>query len=101
MHSPGKLGRVEVGLVCTEAYAVRTTDADGDSSRGTSWATAYEAWTPVDMVAGTRTVRLSVPADGPFSYSGVTLSFKWEVVARGVRKRRIDARSTVDLEVRP
>lgn len=99
---PGNLGQVEVGLVCTEAYAVLMSDADGSgSSEGTSWARAYEAWVPVESIPGSHTVRLRVPADGPFSYEGDYLSFRWEVVARGVRKRRLDARARQKIHVRP
>lgn len=92
------LGALEVGLVCTETYQV--TNSDGQGS-GLSWGTAYECWTPVEHGSPRQTVRLRVPADGPYSYIGTVLSFRWEVVARGVRKRRVDARATYDIEVRP
>ncbi len=96
MTSRRNLGALEVGLVCTETYEV----ADADSS-GVSWGTAYECWTPLEPGTPRQTTRLRVPADGPYSYIGTVLSFRWEVVVRGVRKRRIDARATFDLEVRP
>ena len=98
---PGNLGDVEVGLVCSESYAVLMSDNDGGRSEGTSWATAYEAWVPVTSVPGSHTVRLEVPADGPFSFEGDYLVLKWEVVARGARKRRLDARARQRIHVRP
>ncbi|MGI8807005.1 MAG: hypothetical protein ACR2KK_04035 [Acidimicrobiales bacterium] len=97
----GKLGDIEVGLVCTEAYAVSQSSEDGHPSQGITWDTAYEVWVPVQSVAGEQTVRLQVPFDAPFSYAGTVLSFKWEVVARGLRKRRMDARASCDIEVQP
>ena len=90
------LGALEVGLVCTETYEV----SDNDSS-GTSWGTAYECWTPLEPGTPRQRVRLRVPADGPYTYMGTVLSYRWEVVVRGPRNRRIDARATFDLEVRP
>ena len=96
-----KLGAVQVGLFCTEAYAVEMQDTDGGTSQGTSWATAYEAWVPLAETPGVQTVRLDVPADGPYTYDGEILSFRWEVVARGVRKRRLDARAICLIVVRP
>ena len=96
----GRLGDVELGLVCNESYAAmeRGSNNPGQVIR---WDTAYEMWVPVASVVGEQTVRLQVPFDGPFSYEGTVLSFKWEVVARGLRKRRIDARASCDIEVRP
>lgn len=90
-------GALEVGLVCTESYEVTSVE----NGSGVSWGTAYESWTPVERGARTQTVRLRVPVDGPYTYMGTVLSFRWEVVVRGVRKRRLDARATCDLEVRP
>lgn len=95
-----KLGDIEVGLVCTERYTVTHIDDDGPSE-STAWATAFEAWQPIEPTAGEHTVRLTVPTDGPFSYHGAFLSFTWEVVARGVRRHRMDARSACEIEVRP
>ena len=81
--SPRRLGAVEVGLVCTEYYAcdMRDYDSDGGSGRGTATATAFEIWVPVDSVSGVQHVRLSIPADAPFSYEGSALSYIWEIVA--------------------
>ena len=90
------LGALEIGLVCTETYEVYD-----DNEPGVSWGTAYESWTPLAHGMRSQTVRLRVPADGPYSYTGTVLSFRWEVVVRGLRKRRVDARATFDIEVRP
>ena len=100
IDDPRKHADVEVGVVCTEAYAVQSLDNDGPD-QAITWATAYEAWQRVEPTAGTHVVRLKVPTDGPFSYRGELLSFTWEVVARGVRKRRLDARATCRIEVLP
>jgi hypothetical protein len=110
----GGLGEVEVGLICTEFYEsdVRDSDAgrsrgsdvsdsDAGRSRGTSSATAHEAWLPVDSTPGVHSVRLTVPAEGPFSYEGELLCFKWEVVARGRRKGRLDAQARHQISVLP
>jgi hypothetical protein len=97
----GVLGEVEVGLVCTEFYACHVTGGDGTRSRGTASATAHEAWLPVDATAGLHGVRLSVPAEAPFSYEGELLCFTWEVVARGSRKRRLDAQASHEISVLP
>ena len=102
VEDPRGLGDIEVGLVCTERYTVESNDTDDDGpSQATGWATAYETWLPVEPTAGEHTIRLTVPADGPFSYHGGFLSFTWEVVARGVRRHRPDARAACEIEVRP
>ena len=96
ISSSGGLGEVEVGLICTEFYesdfpdsdaglsrGSDVSDSDAGRSRGTSSATAHEAWLPVESTPGVQSVRLTVPAEAPFSYEGELLCFKWEVVARG------------------
>ena len=102
------LGDVEVGLLCTEVYAeeaVREPDREGSTSEyryeRTVEDTAYAAWQPVEDAVGTHRVRLTVPADAPFSYRGTVLSYRWQVVARGVRRLLPDAWAACDLEVRP
>ena len=62
---------------------------------------AYEAWQPVECITGTQTVDLHVPADVPFTYDGEILRYRWEVVARGDRKRKLDARAGHDIVVLP
>jgi hypothetical protein len=110
ISSPRGLGNVEVGLVCTEYYDEETrsptsssTGGDGSTttSRTTSSAIAHEAWLPVESAAGVQRVRLAVPAQAPFSYKGDCLSFKWEVVARGRRSRRLDAQARQEISVLP
>jgi hypothetical protein len=97
----GRLGEVEVGLVCTEFYECEISDSDGTQSRGTSSATAHEAWLPVEGAPGVHSVRLTVPAEAPFSYEGELLCFTWEVVARGRRKHRLDAQARYEISVLP
>lgn len=101
ISSPKGLGDLEVGLVCTEYYDEETTDSDGDTSRSTAEAMAYEDWLPVEEVTGVQSVRLAIPAEAPFSYEGTCLSFKWELVARGHRSRGLDAQARSDLSVLP
>ena len=106
---PRRLSDVEVGLVCTEYYDVEvettSTDSQGhtttSSSRETRDAIAHEAWVPVEGAMGVQTVRLSIPPEAPFSYEGDCLSFRWEVVARAHKRRRLDARAERDLSVAP
>lgn len=103
ISDPRRLGDVEVGLVCTEYYArysegVGTDDAGG---RVMTYDVAHEAWLTVDSVPGVQSVRLPIPPEAPFSYDGDCLSFRWEVVARGRRKRRLDAQVKRDITVLP
>ena len=99
------LGDVEVGLVCTEFYDEESSWTDGEghthTSRTTSEATAHEAWLPVESAAGVQNVRFTIPPEAPFSYRGNCLSLKWEVVARGRRRRRLDAQARRELFVLP
>lgn len=95
------LGDVEVGLVCTEYYDEESTNSEGRSSRATVEAIPHEDWQPVESAAGVQSVRLAIPADAPFSYEGACLSFKWELVARGRRSRRLDAQARREISVLP
>jgi hypothetical protein len=97
------LGDVEVGLVCTEYYTrysegVGTDDSGG---RATSYAIAHQAWLPVESAPGVQNARLTIPPEAPFSYEGDCLSFRWEVVARGRRRRRLDAQARREISVLP
>jgi hypothetical protein len=67
---PGSVERVEAGLVCTAFYASAVSDGRGGRSRGTASATVHEAWLPVEGAPGVHSVRLTVPANAPFSYEG-------------------------------
>lgn len=95
------LGDLEVGVVCREHYDETQTDSDGDTMRATVEAIAHEHWQPVESVTGVQSVRLGIPVDAPFSYQGSCLSFRWEIVARGRRSRRLDAQARRDLSVLP
>jgi hypothetical protein len=97
------LDNVEVGLVCTEYYACYSEGVGPDDSggRATTYAIAHEAWLAVESVSGAQSVRLTIPTEAPFSYEGDCLSFKWEIVARGRRRRRLDARATHEISVLP
>ena len=93
------LADVEVGLVCTEFYECRMSGSDG--GRGTSSAIAYEDWVPVAGGPGVHGVRVTVPVEAPFSYDGELLCFRWELVARGRRRRRLDAQARQEVSVLP
>lgn len=100
------LGDLEVGLVCTESYDYESTTSSTESSpsttsRETAHAVAYEAWQPIESAVGAQTFRLTVPPDAPFSYEGDCLSFMWEIVARGGKKYRLDARVSQQIAVLP
>jgi len=95
------LGSPEVGVVCTEYYDEESTDSDGHTTRITCNTLAHESWTPVEEAAGVQSVQLTVPVEAPFSYEGDALSFRWELVARGRRKHRLDAQVRTPLSVLP
>jgi hypothetical protein len=95
------LGDLEVGLLCTEYYDEEDTDHEGHASRSTSEAIAHEAWQPLEPLVGVQTARFGVPQEAPFSYEGDCLSFKWEIVARGRRRGRLDAQARREISVRP
>jgi hypothetical protein len=97
------LGDVEVGLVCTEYYALYSEGVSTDDSggRATTYAIAHEAWLPIESAPGVQSVRLTIPPEAPFSYEGDCLSFRWEVVARGRRRRRLDAQAKHEISVLP
>jgi hypothetical protein len=100
-----KLGDLEAGVVCTEYYDEQETtrDADGSTSlsRSTSDEVAHESWSQVESVSGVQSLRFTIPADAPFSYTGDCLSFKWEVVARGRKSRGLDAQARSEFSVLP
>jgi hypothetical protein len=103
VSKPEGLDSVEVGLVCTESYDYRDSGygADDAPSRGTSYAIAYEAWRPVVSAPGRQVVGLAIPPQAPFSFDGDCLSFKWEVMVRGRRRRRLDALAGHEILVLP
>jgi hypothetical protein len=101
---PHGLGDLAVGLVCTEYYDFEQTwtDKDGShTSRETAEATAHETWQPVESATGVQSVRLTIPPEAPFSYKGDCLSFKWEVVAKGRKRHRLDAQARREIVVFP
>ena len=96
-----ELGSPEVGVVCTEYYDEEDTDSKGNKTRITCNALAHESWTAIEAIAGVQSVQLTVPEEAPFSYEGDALSFRWELVARGRRKHRLDAQARTPLSVLP
>jgi hypothetical protein len=104
-----KAGSVEVGVVCTEYYDEEVTESYTDSdgvlqtrtSRETHQAAAHEEWRSIESTVGVQSVRITIPAEAPFSYEGDCLSFRWEIVARGRRHDRLDAQAGQAISVRP
>ena len=89
---------LDVGVICTETYASFVPSNNlSQSDRMLLDDVAYERWWPLD---GGGSASVEVPADGPFSYDGEHLKFKWRVAARQQR-RGVDAVRTRDLHVLP
>jgi hypothetical protein len=109
IEDPERLGVLEVGLICTEYYqrlGARTMSGGPPvnpvgPSRDTASAVAFEAWQPLEAVAGERDVALDVPADVPFSYASQVLTYVWEVAVRGNRSGRLDAQARCEIVVLP
>jgi hypothetical protein len=101
ISSPRGLGDVEVGLVCTEYYDEETRSPTSSSTGGADLSPSRTTSTPIESAAGEQSVRLAIPAEAPFSYKGECLSFKWEVVARGRRSRRLDTQARQEISVLP
>jgi len=98
---PDKLGTLQAGLVCTEIYDYHSSGGGDDGgSQQTATAVAFEAWQPLDAIAGQQVVTLAVPTEAPFSYAGDVLSYRWEVAVRGNRKG-LDAQARREIAVLP
>jgi len=99
------LGNLEVRVVCIESYDYISISRDQDgmqeTTRETAEAIAHEAWQPLEGRSGVQDFRLAIPVEAPFSYKGDCLSFKWEVVARGRKRHRLDARVAQEISVLP
>jgi hypothetical protein len=101
VDNPDKMmGRLEVGLVCTEFYDVETTDGRGNSSRTTRPVDAHVEWRPFTGGA-TQSERFVIPADAPYSYRGDCVSYMWRASARLPKRMRFDRAENVPLLVRP
>jgi hypothetical protein len=94
------VGRLELGLVCTEFYDVETTDARGNSSRTTRQVDAHTDWRPFTGDA-TQSERFLIPATAPYSYRGDCVSYVWRASARLPKRMRFDRAENVTLLVRP
>jgi hypothetical protein len=101
VSNPDKmLGRLELGLVCTEFYDVETTDARGNSSRSTRQVDAHTDWRPFTGGA-TQSERFLIPPTAPYSYRGDCVSYVWRASARLPKRLRFDRTHNVTLLVRP
>ena len=104
IDSSARVKEAEVGLICTEYYAEKVEDDDPESDfatkRQTSEAVAHEEWTLVDSAPGVHSIRLRIPAEAAFSYEGDCLSFKWEIIANGLRPG-LNAQARLALSVEP
>jgi len=102
VDSPEAGRPLEIGLVCTETYTVFSPQL---RARGSTEAVeddvAYERWIPADSSQSEQVVTLDVPPDGPFSYDGKYLKFRWRVAARRPRDRGLDAVRSREIRVLP
>ena len=106
VSAPDKIGeRLEYGLVCTAWYDDRqqqsSSNGGGGSRRVSVETAAWESWIEASKSAGTQSVTLRVPEDGPFSYEGTCLSFAWRASAREPKRMAIDPRIDAPLWVGP
>ena len=87
---------LDVGLVCEEEREVQDTLIGVSDDVGDLDVTrlvevpVFEAWVPVR--AGIRSYEIALPVDGPFSYEGQRVSFRWRVAARSRSGRGRQAR---------
>jgi hypothetical protein len=91
-------GELEVGLVCTERYAYRTSSSTSSSSVGGRSRTTrrqtreeqiYDQRQPVDP-ALQAAASFVLPPDGPFSHEGDPMGYRWTATARERRPRGTD-----------
>jgi hypothetical protein len=82
-------GALEVGLVCTQSFDVWRRIGSDSRSRVTDTALVWQQWLPVPHGALGQRVELALPDEGPYSYEGDCVSFRWAVVARRVREQRV------------
>jgi hypothetical protein len=106
ISAPRAIGDLKIGIRCTELYDEEVSEDTGSTGmsstrRKTYDAVAHETWVPVDAVPGELSARIAIPEDAPFSYAGDCLSFKWEVVAREIRRHAVDVEATHELQVLP
>jgi hypothetical protein len=93
-------GTLEVALVCTEFYDVKTTvlqpDGDNTTARVTQDATEYAEAKPLSGE-----VIFTVPAGGPVSYAGRAVSAVWCVRVTEKRPRGRDRQLDTPIWVAP
>ena len=98
-------GRLQVGLVCTQFYDVKkqVTDARGHShtQRVIERNDVFAEWRDVPAGTTSQTFTFTVPADGPFSYEGATVTWAYRLSARRPRAHHIDPHHDVPIWVRP
>jgi hypothetical protein len=100
----GRLGEIDVGLVCVESYDVQTTtyvNKRSQTTRTTRRATAHEQWIRLDGPATERAVSFEVPENAPYSYDGDALSFAWQIRAVSRATGRPDAAEHWEVAVLP
>jgi hypothetical protein len=83
VYEPDRLGRLEVGIVCTELYDRPARDGGGHpDAREVAEDIAYERWLPARRTEEEQRFRFRIPPEGPYSHEGECLSFAWRVSAR-------------------
>ena len=95
---------LRLGLVCRMYWAEDVPDGGDGHQRGTVYDDVLEQWAPIEPGMPRQSVKLTVPADGPFSYRhdpGGACGFEWKLIAREDKRLRADPRRAATVEVLP
>ena len=90
---PTEEHQLQVGLVCTRYMDVKEQRYNQYGSytvRETEPVDVITDWRDVSSKARTQSFTFTIPADGPFSYEGDTVSYAYRISARERRKMRTD-----------
>jgi hypothetical protein len=95
---------LQVGLVCTRYTDVKEQRYNQYGSytvRETEPSDVITDWRDVPAGAASQSFTFTVPADGPFSYEGDTVSYAYRVSAREPRRMRTDPHRDIAIWVSP
>jgi len=96
--------QLQVGLVCTRYGDVKKVGYNQYGSyehRVTEPTNVVEDWRDVAAGGATQSFTFTIPADGPFSYEGDTVSYAYRVSAREPTRLRADPHRDVPIWVAP
>jgi hypothetical protein len=96
-----EMGKVEVGLVCTEFHDQAQSTGKGGSQPVTADHVLWQTWHTFDQAEPILETRFEVPASKPFSYEGGCISFAWRLSAREPRDGRRDQQTDEPIWVLP